>query len=87
MKRKRFTEPQIHGVLKEMESGVTMTDVCRKHGISEQTVYRWRAKYGGMELSDLRHMKELEHENSELKRLVANQALEIQATRAVLKKL
>ena len=78
MKRKRFTEEQIIGVLKEGESGQSGKELTRRHGISEQTVYRWKAKYGGMEVSDARRLKGLEEENRRLKRLVADQVPDIQ---------
>lgn len=86
MKRKRFTEQQIHGILKEVESGVALPDVSRKHGIHPNSIHRWRAKYGGMELSDLKKLKALEDENARLKKLVADQALNIQGLQAVLQK-
>lgn len=84
--KQRFSESQILSVLKEAESGVKVADVCRKHGICEGTFFRWKSKYGGMELSDVRKMKELEVENSRLKRIVAQYALENEAMREVLKK-
>jgi len=78
MKKKRFTEEQIIRVFKEEEeTGVTVRDICRKYNITEQTFYRWRNKYGGLEMSEARRLKELERENSQLKRLVADQALDI----------
>ena len=86
MKRKRFTEAQIHGVLKEAEAVLSTPELCRKHGISQNTFYRWKSKYGGMELNDMHRMKQLEDENASLKRLVADQALENQAMKAVLEK-
>ena len=86
MKRKRFTEGQIFKILKESETGITVSDLCRKHGISDATFYNWRSKYGGMELSDMKRLKELEDENSRLKRIVADQALDIDALKAVIKK-
>lgn len=86
MKRKRFTEAQIHGVLKESEAGMATPELCRKHGISQNTFYRWKSKYGGMELNDMHRMRQLEDENARLKRLVADQALENQAMKAVLEK-
>lgn len=87
MKRKRYTEEQIHKILKEAEtSGMSTEELCRKHGISPYTFYRWRSKYGGMELSDLKKMKSLEAENSQLKRIVAEKELDIQALKAVLEK-
>ena len=82
MKKSRFTEAQIFEILKEAEAGKT-SETCRKHGISANTFYTWRSRYGGMTLSDLKRMKELEAENSQLKRLVADQALDIQALKAI----
>ena len=82
MKKSRFTEVQIFEILKEAEVGKT-SETCRKHGISANTFYTWRSRYGGMTLSDLKRMKELEAENSQLKRLVADQALDIQALKAI----
>jgi putative transposase len=71
MKRTRFTETQIVAVLKEADSGVPIKEVCRKHGISDATYYTWKSKYGGMEASDLKKMKELERELGQLKRMYA----------------
>ena len=84
--KQRYTESQILSVLKEGESGVKVTDICRKYGICENTYFRWKSKYGGMEMSDIRRMKEFEIENSRLKRLVAQYALENEAMREVIKK-
>ena len=78
MKGKRFTEEQIIGVLKETEAGLPQPDLLRKHGISQGTFYRWKAKYGGLDISEARRLKSLEDENRRLKRLVADQALDIQ---------
>ena len=86
MRKKRFTEEQIHEILKESEAGITTPELCRKYGISKNTFYNWRSKYAGMELSDLKKMRELEDENNKLKKLVADQALDIQALKAVLSK-
>jgi putative transposase len=77
MKKKRFSEEQIIRILKEAEVSENVRDVCRKHNVTEQTFYRWRNKYGGMEVSEARRLKELEDENSRLKRVVADQALDI----------
>ena len=78
MKQSRFTEEQIIGVLKEGEAGVPVAEISRKHGICEQTYYRWKAKYGGLEVSEARRLRSLEEENRRLKQLVAEQALDIQ---------
>jgi putative transposase len=86
MKRKRFTEQQIHSILKESEAGLETPELCRKYGISKNTFYNWRSKYSGMELSDLKKMRELEDENNRLKKIVAEQALENRAIKAVLEK-
>lgn len=75
----RYKEEQIIRILKEVESGTTVAGVCRQYGVSEQTVYRWRSKYGGIETSELHRLRELEAENSRLKRIVAQQALDIDA--------
>ena len=76
MKRSRFSEEQIIAVLKEQEAGVTTADICRKHGVSSATFYKWKAKYGGLEVSDARRLKALEDENAKLKRLLAEQMLD-----------
>ena len=86
MKQSRFTEEQIIGVLKEGEAGVAVQEISRKHGICEQTYYRWKAKYGGLEVSEARRLRSLEEENRRLKQMVAEQALDIQALQAVLGK-
>ena len=74
--RKRFTEEQIVGVLNEHEAGGTIRELCRRHGITETTFHRWRAKYGGLQVSDARRLKALEDENRRLKRLVADLSLD-----------
>jgi putative transposase len=76
MKRSRFTEEQIIGMLKEHETGTKTAEVCRKHGISEATFYTYKAKYGGLEVSDARRLKALEEENAKLKKLLAEQMLD-----------
>ncbi|BAE49715.1 transposase [Paramagnetospirillum caucaseum] len=76
MKRSRFTEEQIIGILKEQEAGAKMVDVCRKHGISDATFYKWKAKYGGMEVSEAKRLKALEDENARLKKLQAEAMLD-----------
>ena len=86
MKQSRFTEEQIMGVLKEGEAGIPVQEISRKHGICEQPYYRWKAKYGGLEVSEARRLRSLEEENRRLKQLVAEQALDIQALKAVLGK-
>lgn len=83
MKRKRFSEEQIIGVLKEAEGGMEPKELCRRHGIAEGTYYRWKSKYGGMEVGEARKLKGLEEENRRLKRLVADQALDIQMLKDV----
>ena len=86
MQRKRHTEEQIIAILKEHEAGMKTADLCRKHGISEHTFYRWRAKYGGMEVGDARKLRALEDENRRLKTLVADLTLDNQMLKAVVQK-
>jgi len=86
MKRKRFTEEQIIGVLKEHELGAKTADVCREHGISEASFYKWKAKYGGMEVSEAKRLKTLEEENTKLKKLLADAMLDNVALKDLLSK-
>ena len=86
MRTRRFSAEQIVGTLKEHEAGAGMADLCRRHGISPQTLYRWRQKYGGLERSEATRLKALADENARLKRLVAEQALDLQALRDLLRK-
>lgn len=86
MKRKRFTEEQIIGVLREQDAGAKDADLARKHGISEATLYNWKAKYGGMDVSDAKRLKGLEDENAKLKKLLAEQMLDAAALRELLAK-
>ncbi len=83
MKRKRYSEEQIIGILKEAEAGLAVSDLLRKHGIAQGTFYRWKAKYGGLDVSEAKRLKALEDENRRLKRLVADQALDIQILKDV----
>ena len=83
MKRKRFSEEQIIRILKEAEAGVSVKDLCRKHGMANASFYAWRSKYGGMEVSDAKRLKALEDENRRLKSIVADQALDIQMLKDV----
>ncbi len=86
MQQKRYTEEQIIGILKEAASGVPAVDVCRKHGVSTPSFYKWRAKYAGLEVSDLRKMKGLESENQKLKRIVADLTLDNMALKELASK-
>jgi putative transposase len=84
--KRRFTEEQIIGSLKEAEAGVKVKELCRQHNVTEQTYYRWKSKYSGMSVSELRRLKELEQENSRLKKLVAEKELHIDALKDIVKK-
>jgi putative transposase len=79
--KKRFTEEQIVRILQEAEAGVSARDVCRKHNVSEQSVYRWKVKYGGMGVRAVKRLRELEREHAELKKIIAEQALDIRMLR------
>jgi putative transposase len=84
--KKRFSEEQIIGFLREADRGVAVKDLCRKHGFSEASYYLWRSKYGGMDVSDARRLKSLESENARLKKLLAESMLENEVTREALRK-
>ena len=86
MKKTRFTESQIVAILKSADAGMKVKDLCRKHGISEATYYNWKSKYGGMDASDLKRMKEMEAEMSRLKRMYADLALENRALKDLIEK-
>jgi putative transposase len=86
MRTSRFTDEQIIGIVKEYEAGAKLTELCRRHGISPTTFYKWRAKYGGMTVSDARRLKALEEENGRLKRLLAEAMLDNQALKGLLAK-
>lgn len=86
MKRSRFSEEQIIGILKEHQAGVSAADLCRKHGISDATFYKWRSKYGGMEVSDAKKLKVLEEENRKLKNLLAESMLDVSTLKEMLGK-
>lgn len=86
MKRSRFSEEQIIGILKEHQAGLSAKDLCRKHGISDATFYKWRSKYGGMEVSDARRLKALETENAKLKKMLAEQMLDVATLKEMLGK-
>ena len=83
MKKSKFTEEQIISFLKEQEQGLKVAEICRKHGISDQTFHNWKKKYGGLDVDELRRLKELEQENSRLKRAVAELTLDVQILKDV----
>ena len=86
MKRSRFTQDQIIGILKEHQAGTTAADLCRRHGISDATFYTWRSKYGGMDVSEARRLKALEEENAKLKRLLAESVMDVSTLKELLAK-
>ena len=86
MKRTRFTEEQIIGILKEAEAGAKTADLARRHGVSEATIYNWKAKYGGLEVSEAKRLRSLEEENGKLKRLLADTMLDNAALKDLLSK-
>jgi putative transposase len=87
MRKSKFSESKIVSLLKEAEAGRKVSDICREHGVSSATFYQWRSKYGGMEASDIKKLKELQEENEKLKRMYADMALENQAIKDLLGKL
>lgn len=86
MKRSRFTETQIVAILKEADGGMLVRDICRKHGFSDATYYKWKSKYGGLDASDLKRLRELEAENGQLKRMYAELSLENNALKELITK-
>jgi len=86
MKRNRFSEEQIIGILKEHEAGISVSDLCRKHGVSDASIYKWKAKFGGMEVSEAKKLRGLEEENNKLKRLLADAMLDNVALKDLLGK-
>ena len=86
MRKSRFSEEQIIGILKEHQAGMPVAELCRKHGISDATLYTWRSKYGGMEVSDARKLKTLEDENRRLKKLLAESMLDVATLREMMGK-
>ena len=86
MKRSRFSDEQIIGILKEHQAGLSARELCRKHGVSEPTFYKWRSKYGGMEVSDAKRLKALEDENARLKKLLAESMMDVSTLREMLGK-
>lgn len=86
MKRSRFTEEQIIGILKEHETGIAVSELCRKHGVSDASIYKWKARFGGMEVSEAKRLRALEDENGKLKRMLADAMLDNVALKDLLGK-
>jgi putative transposase len=86
MKRSRFTEEQIIGILKEHEAGISVSDLCRKHGVSDASIYKWKARFGSMDVSEAKRLRSLEDENAKLKRLLADAMLDNVALKDLLGK-
>jgi len=86
MKKSKFTESQIIGILKQQQAGMSVSDICREHGISQATFFNWKSKYGGMDLNNLKRMKELETENARLKKMYAEKSLQNDALKDLIEK-
>ena len=86
MKRNKFSESQILAILKEQEAGIKVSDICRKHGISDATFFNWKNRYGGMTMSEIKRVKELEEENARLKKMYANLAMELDTAKYIIEK-